>query len=137
MLDDHGNVDQKATEALRTKSRKARLRKAPKRNRRKVETTHARHVAEGLLLSGGSFACGKCAHEICSSNENYKLHCVMTEHPLTSVNPYLLNPKVYVDDKIVFRGYACPSCGLLIQTELVRPTDPPLWDIQLQERPVS
>ena len=137
MLDDHGNVDPKVTEVLRTKSRKARLRKAPKRSRRKVETTHARHVAEGLLLSDGSFACGKCAHEICSSNENYKLHCVMAEHPLTSVNPYLLNPKVYVDDKIVFRSYACPSCGLLIQTELVRPTDPPLWDIQLQERPVS
>jgi acetone carboxylase gamma subunit len=31
----------------------------------------------------------------------------------------------------VFRGYACPSCGLLIQTELARPTDPPLWDIRL------
>jgi N-methylhydantoinase B len=137
MLDDHGNVDPKVTEVLRTKSRKARLRKAPKRSRRKVETTHARRVAEGLLLSDGSFACGKCAHEICSSNENYKLHCVMAEHPLTSVNPYLLNPKVYVDDKIVFRSYACPSCGLLIQTELVHPTDPPLWDIQLQEHPVS
>jgi acetone carboxylase gamma subunit len=32
---------------------------------------------------------------------------------------------------MLLRSYACPSCGLLIQTELVRPTDPLLWDIQL------
>lgn len=32
---------------------------------------------------------------------------------------------------MLLRSYACPSCGSLIQTELARPTDPPLWDIQL------
>ena len=95
------------------------------------ETTNARHIAEGLLLADGVFACSKCNSEICATTENYKQHCAMTERPITDVNPYVLNPKVYVDDKIVFRSYACPSCGLLIQTELVRPTDPPLWDIQL------
>jgi len=70
-------------------------------------------------------------HAISPAAENYKLHCAMTERPLKNVNPHLLDPKIYVDEKIVFRSYVCPSCGLLIQTELVRPTDPLLWDIQL------
>lgn len=116
---------------LRTKLRKARLRKSAKQARRKVDTANARRIAEGLLLTDGVFACSKCGSEICATTENYKRHCAMTERPITDANPYLLNPKVYIDDKIVFRSYACPSCGLLIQTELVRPTDPPLWDIQL------
>jgi N-methylhydantoinase B len=93
--------------------------------------THARHIAEGLLLVEGTLACRKCAHEIGPATENCKLQCAMTERPLKTVNPHLLDPKTYVDEKIVFRNYACPSCGLLIQTELLRPTDPPLWDIQL------
>jgi hypothetical protein len=55
----------------------------------------------------------------------------VTERPVKATNPYVLDPKTYVDDKIVFCNYACPSCGLLLQTEMARPTDPPLWDIQL------
>jgi len=55
----------------------------------------------------------------------------MTEQPVTAANPYILNPKIYVDDKMVFCSYACPSCGLLLQIEIARPTDLPLWDIQL------
>jgi N-methylhydantoinase B len=131
VIDEHGHVDTDATEMQRAKLRKARLRKAPKHERRKIDPTHVRHVAEGLLLVDGVFACSKCVHEIGSAHENYKLHCAMIERPVTTVNPHVLNPKTYVDDKIVFRGYACPSCGLLLQIELVRPTDPPLWDIQL------
>ncbi|MBI3248297.1 MAG: hypothetical protein HYZ50_17460 [Deltaproteobacteria bacterium] len=34
---------------------------------------------------------------------------------------------------MVFRNYACPSCGLLSQTEMARSSDPPLWDMQLAE----
>jgi acetone carboxylase gamma subunit len=96
-----------------------------------MDSTHARHIAEGLVLVEGTLVCRMCAHEIGPATENYKLQCAMTERPLKAVNPHLLDPKTYVDDKIVFRNYACPSCGLLIQTELARPTDPPLWDIQL------
>ena len=131
VLDQQRQVDMAATETRRAKVRKARLQKAPKRERQKVESTHARRIAEGLLLGDGIIACSKCAHEICSATENYKLHCAMTERPVTAANSYILNPKIYVDDKRAFRSYACPSCGLLLQIEIARPTDPPLWDIQL------
>jgi len=131
MLDDQGHVDAEATEKQRVKLRKARLRKAPKRERRKVGTVHGRRIAEGLVLVDGIIACSKCEREICQVTENYKLQCAVTERPVKGTNPYVLDPKVYVDDKIVFRSYACPSCGLLLQTEMARPTDPPLWDMQL------
>ncbi|MGE4094939.1 MAG: hydantoinase B/oxoprolinase family protein [Candidatus Binatia bacterium] len=131
LLKDDGSADLEATDARRTKLRKARLRKAPKRERHKVDTVHARRIAEGLILSGGTLACSKCERAICSMTDNYKLHCATIEQSFTKVNPYLLNPKTYVDDKMAFRSYACPSCGLLLQTEITRPTDPPLWDIQL------
>lgn len=131
VLDGQGHADLDATEKLRTKLRKARLRKAAKRERRKVDATRALRVAEGLLLADGLLACSKCEREICTAAENYKLHCVVIERPVKATNPHVLDPKVYVDDKMVFRNYACPSCGLLLQTEMARPTDPPLWDMQL------
>jgi N-methylhydantoinase A/oxoprolinase/acetone carboxylase beta subunit len=68
---------------------------------------------------------------IAKSQSTPKDFCAMTERPLKTVNPHLLDPKTYMDEKIVFRSYACPSCGLLIQAELARPTDSPLWDVQL------
>jgi acetone carboxylase gamma subunit len=85
---------------------------------RKVEATHARRVAERLLLADGLLACSKCAKEICAVLENYKLHCAVIERPVKATNPYILNLKTYVDDKIIFRSYACPSCGLFLQIEM-------------------
>ncbi|HXG22370.1 MAG TPA: hydantoinase B/oxoprolinase family protein [Methylomirabilota bacterium] len=131
VLDEQGHVDRQATALRRAKLRKARLRSAPKRERRKVDAAHGRRIAEGLLLVDGVIACSKCEKEICSAADNYKLHCAVTEQPVKALNPYILNPKIYVDEKMVCRGYACPSCGLLLQIDIARPADPPLWDIQL------
>lgn len=131
VLDGPDHVDAQATEAQRRKLRKARLRKAPKRERRKVDIAHARRIAEGLYLADGLIVCSRCAKEIGPASENYKLHCAVIERPVKTTNPHVLDPKIYVDDKMVFRGYACPSCGLLLQMEIARPTDPPLWDVQL------
>jgi N-methylhydantoinase B len=133
VLDEKGRANLEATDVQRAKLRKARIRKAPKGERRKVEAAHARRVAEGLLLADGLLACSKCEKEICAASENYKLHCAVIERPVQATNPNVLDPKTYVDDKMVFRSYACPSCGLLLQIEIARPSDSPLWDMQLAE----
>lgn len=83
------------------------------------------------MLADDSIGCRKCGARIATTAKNYKLSCAVVEQPITEANPYILDPKTYVDDEIVLRSYACPSCGLLLTTEMVRPTDPPLWDIQL------
>lgn len=131
VLDQDLRVDTAATEKRRAELRRARVAGVLPRERGRVDPARARRIAEGLLLVDGTIACGKCTHEICPAGENYKLYCAVIERPVTAANPYILDPKVYVDDEIVWRGYACPSCGLLLQGEIARPTDPPLWDIQL------
>ena len=133
------HVDAHATEVQRAQLRQARLAQAisatsvTSQTHKKLDTSAARPVSDGLVLVDSSLVCRSCEHEICAVTENYKLHCALTEQAITAANPYILDPKVYVDDEMVFRSYACPSCGLLIQTEMSRPTDPPLWDIQLAE----
>ncbi|MEW6300286.1 MAG: hydantoinase B/oxoprolinase family protein, partial [Thermodesulfobacteriota bacterium] len=131
VLDQDLRVDTAATEKRRAELRRARVAGVLPRERGRVDPARARRIAEGLLLADGTIACGKCTYEICPAGENYKLYCAVIERPVTAANPHILDPKVYVDDEIVWRGYACPSCGLLLQGEIARPTDPPLWDIQL------
>ncbi len=111
--------------------RKARLNAVVPQERQHVDLDTARQIAEGLVLADDSIGCRKCGACIAKTTENYKLSCAVIEQPITAANPYILDPKTYVDDDMVLRSYACPSCGLLLTTEMVRPTDPPLWDIQL------
>lgn len=131
VFDRNGHVDAEATEKLRAELRQARIAGVLPRERQKVDPRRALRIAEGLLLANRTIACSKCAREICPATENYKLSCATTEQSVSAVNPYVLDPKTYVDDEMVFRSYACPNCGLLIQTDIARPTDPPLWDMQL------
>lgn len=133
VLDHDLRVDTAATEKLRAELRRTRIAGVPPRERRRIDPTRARRIADGLLLADGLIACGKCAHAICPARENYKLHCAVIEEPITAANPHILDPRIYVDDEVVWRSYACPSCGLLLQSDIARPTDPPLWDIQLAE----
>ena len=55
IFDEQGQVDTKRTDIRRNTLRKARIHKAPKRVRWKMDSTHARHIAEGLFLVDGSF----------------------------------------------------------------------------------
>ena len=43
------------------------------------------------------------------------------------------DPQRFVDDDVVFRQFACPGCVRLLDTELRRRSEPPLWDIRLEE----
>ena len=131
VFDDHGAIDTQATQEQRLSLRKARLNAASPQEREHVDLNTARQIAEGLVLADDSIGCRKCGTRIAKTTENYKLSCAVIEQPITEANPYILDPKTYVDDDMVLRSYACPSCGLLLTTEMVRPTDPPLWDIQL------
>jgi N-methylhydantoinase B len=131
VLDHELRVDTAATEKLRAALRQARLAGVPPCERKCIDPTRAQRVAEGLLLADGTIACAKCTRVICPASENYKLYCAVIEQPVTAANPYILDPQIYVDDEVVWRSYTCPSCGLLLQSDITRPTDPPLWDIQL------
>ena len=128
-------VDKAATEVRRTELRRARIINAPAGKTAKINPDQAASIAEGMVLAKDGdrqvIGCSKCHTELCNADENYKLHCVINDHPITAANPHVLDPKIYVDDEIVLRNYVCPGCGLLLAAEFQRPEDPPLWDIQL------
>lgn len=77
-------------------------------------------------------ACSECGHELSPSSENYKLGCLLEESSVTAVNPHLLEPSLFVDAEIVFRRFYCPGCAVQIETELARPGEEPLWDIEIR-----
>lgn len=135
-FDETGAVDLAATEQAREQIRSRRLAGAPAKPRQKVDISKGRQVTAALVLArhGGKqvLACRNCRAEISSAGENYKLHATVSDLPVTTANPHVLDPATYVDDPLVFRQYACPACGLLLSTEILRPGDTPLFDLELQ-----
>lgn len=128
-------VDPEETKRLRDERRARRIAAGPGGPYSRVQADEGRAVSEGLLLvptpRGQVLACRKCLAELCGVEENYKDACALEDLPLTKANPHIRDPGLHVDDGLCFRLYACPSCGVLLQTELMRPGDPPLADLQL------
>ena len=83
--------------------------------------------ADGARL----FRCLRCAASLGPADANYKLTALIEELPVSEANPHIGDPQRYVDAEIVWRRFACPACGVLLDTEIARADDPPLWDIQL------
>ncbi len=137
VLDFNNNVDAEATTALRNDHRRQRCSNSVSVSKRPVDVQDAHQVQEGLLLArnthGRVLACSKCHQEICSASDNYKMHCATLDLPVTDANPYVLDPHNYIEEEVSFRLYSCPACGLLIQTEILRPGDEPLADLQIDE----
>jgi N-methylhydantoinase B len=137
VLDREDKIDSAATAKLRDARRAERLKGTSRDNREKLDTSDFQQVHEGLMLGkhGGDavLACRKCLTVICPASENYKQHCVVQQKLPADANPNVLPPTTYIDDEVVFRLYACPGCGLLLQTELLRPGDQPLWDLQISQ----
>lgn len=135
VLDSDQNIDHAATARRRQEHRAQRLAGTARVDRPSVNPQQARPVSEGLLLARGGddpvLACRKCLAQLCTTAENYKSVCATEDLPVTAANPHVLDPRTYIDDELRFRLYSCPSCGLLLQTELLRPTDEPLEDLEL------
>jgi N-methylhydantoinase B len=92
-------------------------------------------VSETLGVVGDgaerSFECLRCQRSLGPVSANYKLTAKIEESSLTEANPHIGDPSRYVDVEMVFRRYYCPGCGVLLDTEVARLEDPPLWDIEL------
>lgn len=92
-------------------------------------------VSEALELvrneQGGEYQCHRCSHSLGPSNENYKLSTIIDESSVETANPHILNPQRYIKATLVFRRYYCPGCGVILDTEVSRAEEPPLWDIEI------
>jgi acetone carboxylase gamma subunit len=88
-------------------------------------------VSDALEVDGGVVRCLRCQTDLASARENYKLKLPCEETPIEAANPHIRDPARYVDDRIVLRRFYCSGCGVLIDTEVSRAQDPPVWDIQI------
>jgi N-methylhydantoinase B len=92
-------------------------------------------VSEALELvdgeKGREFRCFRCSRSLGPSNENYKLSTIMDESPVGTANPYIIDPQRHIKERIVLRRYYCPGCGVILDTDVSRAEEPPLWDIQI------
>lgn len=87
-----------------------------------------------VMVEGGDrrFRCGRCEHDLGPVSDNYKLHTLMREGSLEEAGPLVGDPKRFIDDEMVFRQYFCPGCVTLLENEINRASEPPLWDIELR-----
>ncbi|MCS6817432.1 MAG: hydantoinase B/oxoprolinase family protein [Blastocatellia bacterium] len=135
LLDEVGAVIPRETEHLRLQMRRQRIGTEPK-PQTATDEPEARILAEGLKLIEGWIRCRYCDHPLAPAAENYKLRCLQKSFSLEEANPHILDPKTYIEETIEWRHFYCPGCGALLETELARPSDAPLWDIQIEPQKI-
>ncbi len=82
----------------------------------------------------GMIVCRRCGRTLCSARQNFKDGAVVKERPIEDANPLIVDPRIFIDDEVVFRQYFCPGCATLLETEVILATSPPVWDKQLSIR---
>jgi N-methylhydantoinase B len=68
--------------------------------------------------------CRKCSGIIGTWGKEWKQSLAVVETSLDQVNPIITNVK-----DLIYREFACPSCGVLADSEVTRKSDPPLFDM--------
>lgn len=96
-----------------------------------------RPVGPGLELrqSDGqtALACGSCGAVLSAADGNWKDGARVNELEVPEGNLLCPDPHRFVDDDVVIRQFACPSCLRLLDSEVRRRSEPIFWDIRLGE----
>jgi acetone carboxylase gamma subunit len=70
---------------------------------------------------GGRIGCRGCGHDLCAATERWKDHVRIVERPLRELAAvYTTGPEA------LLREFACPACGLVLDSEVARRDDSPL-----------
>jgi N-methylhydantoinase B len=122
--------DAEATERERNRIRRLRLHNSKTRSK-KLDGPIRFLATENLAVRGERYACAKCAADLGSIKDNYKLSCVRKNLPIEASNPIVGDPKRFIDPQPQFRQFCCPGCGLAIENEIAVAEEPPLRDVEL------
>jgi N-methylhydantoinase B len=137
-------VDEAATTARREAVRSARAGWAGPADVRHVAggngngSVRGRPLGPGLQVHGHGddavIACGSCLAVLSAADTNWKDGARVNELPVQEGNALTPDPARLVDDAVVLRQFACPSCLRLLDSEVCRSAEPPLWDIRIEGR---
>ena len=87
-------------------------------------------VLDVVSWKGDKYLRCQCGHIVSPLGENYKLHSLQYEAPLSAAGPWV-NPENRGDGRLVLRQFYCPNCQVVFENEVTRRNDPVLWDQQL------
>lgn len=81
------------------------------------------------------FICS-CGHGLGTREDNFKDKCSVNESPISVIGSGFVSSDLEMANKMCFREFFCPVCGIRLTTEVARVGDPYLWDFQpkLQQR---
>jgi len=131
-----GGVDEAQTEGMRIAIREDRLAwPGPDEARAATTDPSGRTVGPNLAVATARgravLACGRCLATLSPLEGNWKDGARVKEVPLEKANRHLAPVAGATDEDVVLRQFACPGCGRLLQNEVRRRGEPPLWDFRL------
>ncbi|MEA5362581.1 hydantoinase B/oxoprolinase family protein [Amycolatopsis sp., V23-08] len=115
-----GEVDEPATTAERQRRRNARRdRSQASASLGKTDLTGARRLDDNLVEPAqGGLACGHCGEHL--STPDGEPAVAVHEGPPSDAGPQIIaNAADYVDARVVFRQYCCPSCWTALYSSVV------------------
>ena len=131
-----GGVDAAATDSGRAAVIADRLTwSGPAESHAAAAGSEVRTVGPELVVvaEGGaqSLACGACRTVLSPVDGNWKDGAGVREIRLEQGNRHQPPVATLTDDDVVLRQFACPGCGRLLDNEVRRSAEPPLWDFRL------
>jgi N-methylhydantoinase B len=139
VLDEHGGVDEAATEKLRKEIREDR-RKAAGIAVEDVPVAQAWDaIGEGVRVAESVYVDGAgdefrlrcvCGQDLGSAEDSPKIAAAQATRPVQAIGPEV-NPHMIAGARFVLREFYCPSCFTRLEVEIARPDDPVIDDARL------
>jgi N-methylhydantoinase B len=133
-----GTPDADATAERRSRSLEARRSwSAPATEIRKVSANgDGWKVGPNLLVTSENgdrlLSCADCGTVLSPLTGNWKDGALVGEIPVQDGNILVRPPELLIDDEFVLRQFACPGCARLLDSEVRRKSEPPLWDLRIE-----
>jgi N-methylhydantoinase B len=86
-----------------------------------------------ITADGGEpfIRCRACGHDLGPAGESYKRYAAERRRPLSVVGVEYVAPERQ-DDPFELREYYCPSCAVLLDTDVARRSEPAIDDVELR-----
>lgn len=144
VVDAEGDPDAAASAAAREGERKRRRQAARPRDPRDgrldlddVVASATATVSIGRQKGTVVLGCADCGQVLGAAGAGYRRGCQEVEMPLPSISPLFMDPRRDVEGGVVFRLYICPGCGLALDSEICRPEDDAVRDVEFDASVVS
>jgi N-methylhydantoinase B len=134
-----GAVDGTSTAERRSRARQERRSWSGPTDTRKVSGSpngDGWKVGPDLLVTSENgdrlLSCADCGTVLSPLTGNWKDGALVGEIPLQEGNILCPPPELLIDDEFVLRQFACPGCARLLDSEVRRKSEPPLWDLRIE-----